>query len=421
MILILSIIFNLSYVLAFPSTLFGNYKLTSIKSFKNGELSVADSIKNMNDTFLQQKEKFLKTETWAETFNDLFDMLKMKSNSLNLVLLCDKIDNSIPNSRQSAILDFTRRRVLVDMLSTDRNEYIESVRFLGPRIPRADLPNVQDIPISCSATSMLASDVLADCTLPNQTYPESILDTILLSIFRGLVQKEIKWKSDTPGIPGLLDEGRHFMLSANGTAENQHTFVRNTLAGLMTPILPPFYRIFMSGIIPSRERGDPNWLVEASDTVINNLPKFIQSKITPGKQLGPWFYAPFLTSFVTPTFLNFLVGPSKPNRRKDGQLGGLLVEKCKFLQESGCKGLCLHQCKLPAQQFFASELGLQLTVSPNFETQECQWSWGEAPLPVDLDPSFPSGCLAGCPTRGLVKKADNGDIKATLLSSCNSS
>ena len=34
------------------------------------------------------------------------------------------------------------------------------------------------------------------------------------------------------------------------------------------------------------------------------------------------FYAPFLTSFITPTFFGFLVGPSYPNRRKDGQLGG---------------------------------------------------------------------------------------------------
>ena len=96
-----------------------------------------------------------------------------------------------------------------------------------------------------------------------------------------------------------------------------------------------------------------------------------------GKQIGPWFYAPFLTSFVTPTFFGFLVGPSRVNRRKDGQLGGLVVEKCKFLQESGCKGLCLHQCKLPAQGFFKEELGLPLTVTPNFATQECQWSFGE--------------------------------------------
>lgn len=66
-------------------------------------------------------------------------------------------------------------------------------------------------------------------------------------------------------------------------------------------------------------------------------------------------------------------------------------------------GLCLHQCKLPAQQFFVDTLGLPLTVSPNFETQECQWSFGEVPLdPVD-DPTFPSGCLAGCASRSQLK------------------
>jgi len=85
-----------------------------------------------------------------------------------------------------------------------------------------------------------------------------------------------------------------------------------------------------------------------------------------------------------------------------------VVEKCKFLQESGCKGMCLHICKMPAQQFFKDELGLPLTVKPNFVTQECQWSFGEEPLPPAEDPDFPKGCLVGCESRKLVqdKKAD---------------
>lgn len=82
-------------------------------------------------------------------------------------------------------------------------------------------------------------------------------------------------------------------------------------------------------------------------------------------------------------------------------------------QESGCKGLCLHQCKLPAQQFFQDTLGLPLTVSPNFVTQECQWSFGETPLPPDQDPSFPRGCLAGCESRKAVAALG---IKADLCS-----
>lgn len=69
-------------------------------------------------------------------------------------------------------------------------------------------------------------------------------------------------------------------------------------------------------------------------------------------------------------------------------------------------GLCLHQCKLPAEQYFADTLGLPLTVSPNFETQECQWSFGEVPLDPADDPTFPRGCLVGCPSRGLLKEQE---------------
>jgi hypothetical protein len=164
----------------------------------------------------------------------------------------------------------------------------------------------------------------------------------------------------------------------------------------MTPVLPPFYRIFMAGLVPSAERGDPEWLVSAFASLNRALPGDL---LPAGKQLGPWFYAPTLTSLVTPPFLSFLVGPSRANFRRDGQPGGLVVDKCKFLQESGCKGLCLHQCKIPAQDFFSQELGLDLTVEPNFATQECQWSWGQKPLPHQDDPAWPPGCLVGCPTR----------------------
>ncbi|RYH12518.1 DUF4033 domain-containing protein [archaeon] len=150
----------------------------------------------------------------------------------------------------------------------------------------------------------------------------------------------------------------------------------------------------------------------------------MHSPLILGKQLGPPFYAPVLTSIVTPLFMSFLIGPSHSNLRKDGQLGGMMIEKCKFLQvylnvmalssslhvlnltlthiqESNCKGLCLHQCKLPAQQFFANTLGIPLAVSPNFVTQECQWSWGEIPLNHEDDPDFQKGCLRGCDAKSV--------------------
>ena len=48
---------------------------------------------------------------------------------------------------------------------------------------------------------------------------------------------------------------------------------------------------------------------------------------------------------------------------------------------------------------------MPLTVSPNFETQECQWSFGEEPLPPADDPDLPSGCLTGCSSRAAVAEA----------------
>lgn len=319
-----------------------------------------------------------------------------------IVRLCDDLDATTAQKDSKVLyvtklldlrrraLEFRRYESLAKLMRHDYNAYVATASFLSPsRIARRQLPNVQDVPYVpqnngkeqvLSEVTMVEDEngipLVADCELDDMQYQDNVLDKLLLSIFRKLVTKNTGGvTSDKEGILGLLEQGRTYMLQPGQTAEAQHKMVRDTLGGLMTPVLPPFYRIFMSGIVPK--------LGTDYD----------------GKQFGPWFYAPFLTSFVTPTFFGFLVGPSYPNRRRDGQPGGLVVEKCKFLQESGCKGLCLHQCKLPAQQFFQDELGLALTVSPNFVTQECQWSFGEVPLPPQDDPAFPKGCLVGCESR----------------------
>lgn len=304
----------------------------------------------------------------------------------DIVKICDEIDaisTTSKNSLRMKALEARRYEYLAKLMQKDYDAYVATASFLSPsRIPRRQLPNLQDVTIDKNAVPKTyeAEDgsvpLVDDCELEPMTYEESPLDKVLLAIFRNLVEKNTNGvTSDKKGIEGLLEQGRTFMLQPGQTAEAQHKMVSDTLAGLMTPVLPPFYRIFMSGIVPNI---GTQW---------------------DGKQIGPWFYAPWLTTIVTPTFFGFLVGPSYPNRRKDGHLGGLVVEKCKFLQESGCKGLCLHQCKLPAQQFFQEGLGLSLTVSPNFETQECQWSFGETPLPPSEDESFPTGCLVGCESR----------------------
>lgn len=323
---------------------------------------------------------------------DAIDAQAQATETKDTKLIADTIELKIK------ALELGRYHSLVKLMKKDYDSYVATSAFLSPsRIDRNDLPNVQDVPYNDIMPSMAPANdskdaLVEDCTLEGKKFNDSILDQILLKIFRNLVSKNTGGVSSSKqGIDGLLDQGRNFMLQPNQTAEAQHKMVSDTLGGLMTPVLPPFYRIFMSGIVPK--------LGTDFD----------------GKQIGPWFYAPWLTTIVTPTFFGFLVGPSKPNRRKDGERGGLVVEKCKFLQESGCKGLCLHQCKIPAQQFFKTELGLELSVMPNFATQECQWSFGETPLPPTEDPSFPSGCLKGCESRAAMVNSP-----ADSMMSCSS-
>ena len=247
--------------------------------------------------------------------------------------------------------------------------------------------------------------LVADCALPNVTFAESPLDALLLSLFRRFVAEGTGYDNtrEAPrGILGLLAQGREYMLRPGVDADAQHEMVRETLRKLVTPALPPFYRWFMGGVVPApfaaawRGAGLPG---AARD---DDAP----ATLADGEaQLGPTPWAPLFTSAVAPLAFGFLVGPARIGLRNDGAFGGLRVEKCKFLQESGCKGLCLHQCKLPAESFFAAELGVPLTVSPNFETQECQWSWGETPLPPDEDPALPRGCLVGCPSREQLREA----------------
>jgi hypothetical protein len=179
--------------------------------------------------------------------------------------------------------------------------------------------------------------LVKDCTLPSQTFTESLLDRTLLRVFRQLVQQEIRFVSPTPGIKGLVEEARHYMLSdegQQGDGENQHRFVRNVLHGLMSPLsLPPLYRLFMAGIVPRRvvkfsRSLSRSFFKQQSQTETETETELEEDSL----QLGPLPFAPYLTSLIAANLMSFLVGPCEVNYRKDGSLGGMLVKKCKFLQ-----------------------------------------------------------------------------------------
>ena len=80
-------------------------------------------------------------------------------------------------------------------------------------------------------------------------------------------------------------------------------------------------------------------------------------------QFATLFARPFpafsakLNAYATLLSCQWLMGPSKlvDVDRPDGTVGireGIKVQRCRYLEESGCVGVCLNSCKLPTQDFF---------------------------------------------------------------------
>jgi hypothetical protein len=101
-----------------------------------------------------------------------------------------------------------------------------------------------------------------------------------------------------------------------------------------------------------------------------------------------------------------------------------LLCRCRYLEETGCASVCLNSCKVPTQvrrscceiclqacawfhigscvllqEFFARDMGLPLTMTPNYDDASCQFSFGATPKPWHDDDAFQTACFVQCPTK----------------------
>jgi len=88
----------------------------------------------------------------------------------------------------------------------------------------------------------------------------------------------------------------------------------------------------------------------------------------------------------------------------DGQNQGVLVKRCRFLEESGCASVCVNSCKIPTQKFFSENMGLPLTMTPDYDTFECQFSFGLNPSNKGEADAMNTPCLSRCPTSGGMRR-----------------
>ena len=87
------------------------------------------------------------------------------------------------------------------------------------------------------------------------------------------------------------------------------------------------------------------------------------------------------------------------NNQIQMQNSGVKIKKCRYLEESGCVGMCINMCKIPTQKFFTESFGIPLTMTPNFEDFSCEMVFGRTPPPLETEEAASHPCLpTTCPT-----------------------
>ncbi|KAJ0968643.1 hypothetical protein J5N97_025560 [Dioscorea zingiberensis] len=115
------------------------------------------------------------------------------------------------------------------------------------------------------------------------------------------------------------------------------------------------------------------------------------------KLFPPTKWAAEFNAALTVPFFHWLVGPSEVVEVEVNgikQRSGVHIKKCRYLENSGCVGMCVNMCKFPTQDFFTNEFGLPLTMNPNFEDMSCEMIYGQVPPPFEEDPASNQPCYS---------------------------
>lgn len=189
-----------------------------------------------------------------------------------------------------------------------------------------------------------------------------LLDNLFLHLFRAKIVRETGWESEKPGYDGLVEVAAHLTIGRSNS-ETIQASVR-ILRSLFPPLLLELYRILVAPLA--------------------------QGKV-----------AATMIARVTALSCKWLMGPCEVNSvpLPDGSslMSGVFVERCKYLEESKCVGVCINTCKLPTQTFFHDYMGVPLLMEPNFTDYSCQFKFGVAPPQPQKDSALTEPCLEICP------------------------
>lgn len=110
-------------------------------------------------------------------------------------------------------------------------------------------------------------------------------------------------------------------------------------------------------------------------------------------ELNAWFATVLFEWLVGPCQVSEVEVPDQ-NGQMRLQKSGVHIEKCRYLEQSRCVGLCVNLCKVPTQTFFTEKFGIPLTMTPNFEDFSCEMVFGQPPPPLETEDASKQPCLA---------------------------
>ena len=195
-------------------------------------------------------------------------------------------------------------------------------------------------------------------------YQDNLLDRLFIWLFSRKMASAIGATTTLSGYSGFVDLSKQIMQGRD--AQQQQAAVAQVLRSLVPPPVLWLIRTLFS----------PTRLVCV---------------------LNAWFAA---------QLFEWLVGPCQvaeaeiisASGEKRTQPSAVQIEKCRYLEESQCVGMCVNMCKLPTQTFFTEKFGIPLTMTPDFEDFSCKMVFGQQPPLPEEDEALAQPCLSECTT-----------------------
>ncbi|KAJ4850341.1 hypothetical protein Tsubulata_037457 [Turnera subulata] len=231
----------------------------------------------------------------------------------------------------------------------------------SPSLPKP-LLHSHTFRVSCSS-SIQSDPIKAGDAVAKSEYKFQFYDHLFLNLFRNKMVEEVGWDSEKPGYDGLIEVANRLMLTGRTNSDTKDAAVR-ILRSLFPPLLLDLYKMLISPIAGGK-------------------------------------VAAMMVARVTMVTCQWLMGKCTLNSvdLPDGKSwqSGVFVEKCKYLEESKCVGICVNTCKLPTQTFFKDYMGVPLVMEPNFSDYSCQFKFGVLPPSPEDDNILKEPCLDICP------------------------